>query len=128
MSGIIYGTEKIRAYDGLVRLCEYAGCVEEWCDGLWSEMLSDRELYEEFVYYLEHHMPADVMKVRGYSLTDLYVWQMERYNLQRDSGKNTEQCNKEAMILKAFRAMADMKKDPDVFIKRMNDGTRMDRL
>ena len=128
MSGIIYGTEKIRAYDGLVRLCEYAGCTEAWCDGMWSEMLSDRELYDEFVYYLEHHMPSDAMKVRGYSLTDLYVWQMERYNLQRDSGKNTKQCNKEAMILQAFRTMADMKKNPDAFIQRMNDGTGMDRL
>lgn len=128
MSGIIYGTEKIRAYDGLVRLCEYAGCTETWCDGLWSEMLADKELYDEFVYYLEHHMPLDVMKVCGYSLTDLYVWQMERYNLHRDSGKNTEQCNKEAMILQAFRAMADMKKNPDAFIKRMNGGAGMDRL
>ncbi|MDE6389371.1 MAG: hypothetical protein K2L82_16445 [Lachnospiraceae bacterium] len=128
MSGIIYGTEKIRAYDGLVRLCEYAGCTEAWCDELWNEMLSDRELYDEFVYYLEHHIPSDAMKVYGYSLTDLYVWQMEKYNLRRDSGKNTEQCNKEAMVLQAFRALADIKKNPDVFLKRLNDGAGMDKL
>lgn len=128
MSGIIYGTEKIRAYDGLVRLCEYAGCTEAWCDGLWSVMLSDKELYDEFVYYLEHHMPLDAMKVCGYSLTDLYVWQMEKYNLQRDSGKNTAQCNKEAMILQAFRSMADMKQNPEFFLRRLNDGAGMDKL
>ena len=128
MSGIIYGTEKIRAYDGLVRLCEYAGCTEAWCDELWNEMLSDRELYDEFVYYLEHHIPSDAMKVYGYSLTDLYVWQMEKYNLRRDSGKNTEQCNKEAMVLQAFRALADIKKNPDIFLKRLNDGAGMDKL
>lgn len=128
MSGIIYGTEKIRAYDGLMRLCEYTGYSSAWCDGLWNEMLWDKELYDEFVYYLEHHIPADHMKVCGYSLTDLYVWQMERYNLQRDSGKNTAQCNKEEMILRAFRMMADMKKNPDVFIKRLNDGMGMDKI
>ena len=128
MSGIVYGTEKIRAYDGLVRLCEYAGYTDAWCDELWSEMLLDKELYNELVYYLEHHIPADAMKVSGYSLTDLYVWQMERYNLQRDSGKNTNQCNKEEMILQAFRAMADMKKDPDIFLKKLNDGMGMDKI
>lgn len=128
MSSIVYGTEKIRAYDGLVRLCEYVGYTDAWCDELWNEMLQDRKLYDEFVYYLEHHMPADTMKVHGYSLTDLYVWQMERYNLRGDSGKNTEQCNKEEMILQAFRAMADMKKEPDIFIKKLNDGTGMDKI
>lgn len=128
MSDIIYGTEKIRAYDGLLRLCEYAGCTDAWCDELWNEMLFDRELYDEFVHYLEHHVPADTMKVCGYSLTDLYVWQMERYNLQRDSGKNTEQCNKERLVLQAFRSMADMKKNPDNFIKKLKDGAGMDMI
>lgn len=128
MSDIIYGTEKIRAYDGLVRLCEYAGCTGAWCDELWSEMLSDKELYDELVYYLEHHTPLDAMKVNGYSMTDLYVWQMEKYNLQRDSGKNTEQCNKEGLVLRALQALADMKKNPDIFMKRLNDGAGMDKL
>ncbi len=128
MSSIVYGTEKIRAYDGLVRLCEYAGMDSRWCDGLWQEMLQDAGLYAEFVYYLEHHAPADRMKVEGYSLTDLYVWQMEKYNLRRDSGKNTESCNKEEMILQALWTMARMKREPENYIKSLNAGTGMDKL
>lgn len=128
MSHIVYGTEKIRAYDGLVKLCGYAGRTAEWCDGLWQEMLSDSELYHEFVYYLEHHVPKDSMKVHGYSLTDLYVWQMERFNIRRDSGKNTDSCNKEEMMLDAFWAMARMKKDPSVYLDRLARGAGMDRM
>ena len=75
----------MRVYDGLVRLCDYAGKSVEWCDKLWQEMLSDREVYDEFVYYLEHHVPGDLMKVRGYSLTDLYVWQIEQYGRDRNT-------------------------------------------
>ena len=128
MTDIVYGTERVRAYDGLARLCEYAGRDSAWCDALWQEMLLDRELYQEFVYYLENHMPADQMKVQGYSLTDLYVWQMERYNLRRDTGKNTESCNKEEMILMALWMMAELTKCPEKFLRKLDEGAGMDRM
>lgn len=127
MSQIILGSEKIKAYEGLKMLCEYAGRSTEWCDMLWMEMLKDAGLYGEFVYYLEHHSLADKMQVNGYSLTDFYVWQMERYNLAKDSGKNTGICNKEELVLLAFESMAGMKKDPEYYIKKMNEGQGLDK-
>ncbi|MCI9314981.1 MAG: hypothetical protein HFI57_08360 [Lachnospiraceae bacterium] len=128
MSNIIYSTSTIRAYDGLLRICEYTGRTSKWCDELWQEILSDRELYEEFVYYLEHHVPGDLIRIQGYSLTDLYVWQMEQYNLRGDSGKNTAHCNKEEMMLQAFWTLAKMKKEPEAFLGKLDKGMGMDRL
>lgn len=128
MSHIVYDNAAIRVYDGLVRLCDYAGKPIAWCDALWQEMLEDSQLYEEFVYYLEHHLPGDMMKVRGYSLTDLYVWQIEQYNLRRDSGKNTAGCNKEDMMLQAFDMLARMKKNPDDYLGKLDKGAGMDKL
>lgn len=128
MSNIVYKNATIRVYDGLVRLCDYAGKSVEWCDQLWQEMLSDREVYDEFVYYLEHHVPGDLMKVGGYSLTDLYVWQIEQYNLHGDSGKNTACCNKEEMVLQAFWMLAEMKKNPDGYLGRLDRGAGMDKI
>ncbi|MBD5477189.1 MAG: hypothetical protein HDR17_14595 [Lachnospiraceae bacterium] len=128
MSNIVYKNAAMRVYDGLVRLCDYAGKSVEWCDKLWQEMLSDREVYDEFVYYLEHHVPGDLMKVRGYSLTDLYVWQIEQYNLHGDSGKNTACCNKEEMVLQAFWMLAEMKKNPDSYLGRLDQGAGMDKI
>lgn len=127
MSHIILGFEKVKAYEGLQMLCEYAGKSLEWCDGLWADMLKDRELYGEFVYYLENHSLEDKMKVCGYSLTDFYVWQMERYNLSIDSGKNSGLCNKEAMVLQAFQTMALMKKEPEYYMRKLSDGLGMDK-
>ena len=126
MSQIIYDTEKIKAYEGLKMLCEYTGKPESWCNELWLAMLTDYELYREFIYFLEHHSFADHMKVSGYSLTDFYVWQLERYNLTRDIGKNPESCNKEEMVLQAFQTMAAMKKDPDYYIRKLDEGSGMD--
>ena len=127
MSQIIFDSGKIKAYESLKMLCEYTGKSLEWCDGLWMDILTDHELYEEFVYYLEHHALADQMRVEGYSLIDFYVWQMERYNLANDSGKNTSACNKEEMVLQSFKAMAEMKKNPEYYKRKMSDGSGMDK-
>ena len=127
MSHIIFDSGKIKAYESLKMLCEYTGKSLEWCDGLWKDILTDHELYEEFVYYLEHHALADNMRVEGYSLIDFYVWQMERYNLASDSGKNTTACNKEEMVLQSFKAIAEMKRNPEYYKRKLNDGSGMDK-
>lgn len=124
---IICDTEKIKVYEGLRMLCEYAGKSEEWNNELWITILTDYELYKEFLYYLEHHSFADHMKAAGYSLTDCYVWQMERYNLASDTGKNTESCNKEAMVLEAFWTMAQIKRNPDYYKRKLSEGAGMDK-
>ncbi len=128
MGGIVYDARRILAYQGLVDLGEYAGKSREFIDSLWAELVPDGELMKEWMYYLDHHSLLDEAKCRGYALTDLYVWQMDRYNLIREIGKNPDACNKETMVLNAFRTMLDMKKDPETFLRRLTRGTGMDEL
>ena len=116
------------AYEGMVQLGKYAGKRDEFIESLWADLILDEEITKEFMYYLDHHTLLDQAKCRGYGLTDLYVWQMDRYNLIREIGKNTEVCNKEAMVLNAFRTMMDMKKDPDTYLERLTRGTGMDQM
>ena len=126
-SQIIFDQSKLKAYDGLMRLCEFAGKSEAWQQTLWSEFLQSRELYDAFLYYLENHSLPEFPKCEGYSLADCYVWQMEQDNLRRDTGKNTAQCNKEDMVLRSFQTMADMRRDPAVFLKKLSDWRGMDQ-
>lgn len=128
MNGIVYDARRIMAYEGFLALGDYAGKDKEWLDKLWEELVMDDGLMKEFMYYLDHHTLKDEVKCRGYALTDLYVWQMSRYNLIRDIGKNTSCCNKEAMVLGAFRTMLDMQKDPDTYVRRLTEGQGMDQL
>ena len=128
MNGILYDARRIKAYEGFQALGKYAGKDTGWLEDLWTELVLDEDLIMEFMYYLDHHTLLDRVKCRGYGLTDLYVWQMDRYNLIRDIGKNTEACNKEAMVLNAFRTMLDMQKDPDGYLKRLTAGTGMDQI
>lgn len=128
MNGIVYDARRIKAYEGFFQLGEYAGKETAWLDALWEALVADEGIMKEFMYYLDHHTLLDRVKCRGYSLSDLYVWQMDRYNLIREIGKNPESCNKETMVLNAFRTMAEMKRDPESYVRRLTEGTGMDQL
>ena len=128
MKGILYDATKVKVCKAFYEICDYAQLSREWADGLWMEILSRRPLYEELVYYLEHHTFLDQFKVGGYGLCDLYVWQMNRYNLIKDTGKNPRTCNKEKMAMQAFRTMAELLADPEKNLKKLEYGQGTDRL
>lgn len=128
MAGIIYDSTKIKVYENLSALCSYAGESREWCDGLWQELMLDSRLYEEFLYYMKNGMLNDKMNCCGYTLIDLYVQQMDKYNLLHDTGKNTAECRKVDMVLRAFLTMARMKRDPDTYVKRFEEGRGLDQM
>jgi hypothetical protein len=127
MAGILYDARRIKAYEGLIGLGEISGQSRQWCDALWEEIVFESDLLDELVFYLEKHYLKDNVKCEGYSLTDLYMWQMNKYNIIGESGKNTDACNKDRLVLKAFRDMVDMRKDPAPFIKKMTNGKGMDQ-
>lgn len=128
VKGILYDATKVKACKAFYEICDYAGLSREWADGLWMEILTHKPLYGELVYYLEHHTFLDKLKVGGYSLCDLYVWQMNRYNLIKDTGKNPRTCNKEKMAMQAFKTMADLLSDPEKNLKKLEYGQGTDRL
>lgn len=127
VAGIVYDARRIKAYEGLMELGQVAGKSEEWCEELWGELIVAPDLLEELVFYLEHHYLTENVSCCGYSLIDLYVWQLNRYNIIGDSGKNTDTCNKERMVLQAFHDMTVMRKDPEEFVKKLTDGRGMDK-
>ncbi len=128
MAGIIYDSTKIKVYGNLVALCKYAGETREWCDALWQEILADRELYDEFMYFSRHNTLSDKMNCHGYTMIDLFIWEMDRYNLRHDTGKNTGECRKVDMVLHAFDTMARMKKNPEEYVRRLEEGRGNDKL
>ena len=127
MSNIVYDARKIKVFTALQELGELAGETPERCGELWSGLLADDGLMEEMVYYLEHHCFLGKELCEGCTLIDLFVWEMDIYNVIADSGKNTDSCNKELMVLRAFRSMVEMKKDPAHLKKRLSDGFGMDK-
>jgi hypothetical protein len=128
MQGILYDATKVKVCQAFYDICNYAELPAQWSDALWMDILSRKPIYKELIYYIEHHTFLDELKVCGYSLCDLYVWQMNRYNLIKDTGKNSRTCNKEKMAMQAFRTMVDLMDDPKEYRKRLEEGQGTDKL
>lgn len=128
MPGIVYDATRIRVCQAFYEICDYAELSRQWADELWKDVLIHEQVYAEVVYYIEHHTFLDKMKVCGYSMCDLYVWQMSRYNLIKDTGKNSRTCNKEKMAMQAFRSMVDLLADPEGYRRRLEYGQGTDKL
>lgn len=128
MQGILYDATKVKICQAFYEICEYAELSKEWVDELWRDTLIHKEIYDEMVYYIEHHTFQDHVKVCGYTLCDLYVWQMNRYNLIKDTGKNPRSCNKEKMAMQAFRTMIELIKNPEEYSRRLEYGQGTDKL
>lgn len=62
MGTIIYDARKIKAYEDIRALGEYAGKGQEYIDELWKGLLLDAELMKEFMYYLDHHALLDEVR------------------------------------------------------------------
>lgn len=128
MANIILDSRKLMVYEDLKYLCEFTGKPDGFLDKLWGEFQIKPELYDEFLYYIDNHSVKDQISVKGYSLTDIYVYLIGRYNLLSDTGKNTALCNKESMILDCFMTMANLMNNPDEYAKRLERGDGMDKL
>ena len=125
---IILDGRLIKAYDRLKALAEYAGKTKDYAGELWNELLLDDRMMDEFMYYLDNHTFLDKLKCSGYGLTDLYCFNMRNVEMKQDVGKNYADTNKEGLALDTFLMMADMLRNPEVYIKRLEAGPGMDRF
>jgi hypothetical protein len=125
---IIIDGGKLRAYEYLNQLAEYADWQTDHADALWNYLLTYPSLYEEFIYYLSHHEIKDELAFKGYGILDLYVWQMNHYNMIHDIGKNTGNCNKEDLVLRAFYMMGEFMENPAPFERKLKEELHQDRL
>lgn len=129
MSGnIILDARQILALEAYEKIGEYAGYNREWLDVLWAELILEPVLMKEFMYYVDHHTFSGEKLCQGYDMSDMYVYQITKYNMSIDIGKNPESCNKEYLALGAFHDMYEMLQAPDKFIKKLNAGMGMDMM
>ena len=128
MADIILDSRRIKVYEDLRYLCEVLGHDDEYLEKLWGGILSSPELYDEILYYIDNRCLKDQLKYEGYSLTDLYVYALENSNLYFDIGKNSEQCNKDGLVLDTFMLMVRLIENPEEMKKRLDEGRWMDKL
>jgi len=118
--------EEQKVMEFAASLCRYAGEDKEFAAGFYERLKADREIYQEFIYYMEHGNFACKANVRGYTAVDVMVWQMDHFKawLDRDT-KGTKQ-NGDRMLLLAFDTLLKMRQDPEKYIQKMQGETGTD--
>ena len=127
MAHMILATEKLRFYEELGKLCDKASLPCSFCDALWQDLLTYKDLYDELLFYLEQGEIKDTAEVGGETLSDFYVRELRHYNVAHDSGKNGPDCDKNRILLLAVRGMLNKKIHP-ADTGCSDDGSGMDQL
>ena len=108
-------------------LCLRAG--EDVCYArTFEEMLAaDEQVREEFIYFMEHNDFACKVKVEGYSIVDILIWQIDHFRAWLDRDTTGTKHNKDRMVLLAFDTLLKMRKEPHKYLEKMMGETGTDR-
>lgn len=131
MSVILYNAGKIKAFENLKALSLMVGETEEFAVSLWQDMLLDEELLDEFNYFVVNHTIRGTVSCGELNLLDIYFSQMNKYNLLHDLGKNPNSCDKDRLVLHAFKQLVEMRKDPNYmanYLKNERNGMDIDSI
>lgn len=128
MGNIIIASEKLKLFELVKNWAEYAGYTDEWADKFWQDLLLNHDVYEEFLYYVDNNDFLCKYEYNGQYITDIFIWEMRKYNVKTDRGKNYSDCDKTEMVLNAFRTMLNMKDNGGKIINDMQNKNGADKL
>lgn len=119
-----YGRKEIEQW--IRTLGESAKEEEVFLKALTEALLEEPEAAQEFAYYMETGDFLCKMKVDGYTVIDVMVWQMDHFKAEMDRGKYEMKDNSSKMILRAFDTLLKMKQQPDRYKMLMQSETGTD--
>lgn len=97
-------------------MCAEAGYDNDFADRFISSIMADDSLLKEFITYIFTKKFSCENKVRGYSVVDVLVWQMDHFKVFLDREQDMIKNNECAMLLNAFDTFMKMKKEPDKYV------------
>lgn len=119
-----YNREEI---EGWVRtLGAQAGEEEGFLSALVKALWEEPEAAEELAHYMGTGDFLCKMKVDGYTVVDILVWQIDHFKAEMDRGKYGMKHNKGMMALHAFDSLCKMKKQPEKYKGLMQSETGTD--
>lgn len=96
-----------------------------------TRLLSDgsvesAEVIKELEYYAQKKDFLCESSVRGYTIVDIMIWQMDHFKAYLDRDSVAKRGNKSEMIMRAFLTFLLMKKDPDKYLRPLTEESGSD--
>lgn len=123
---IIFNSKTLYLYEKTKEYCFSLGYDEIFFNELWEGIILHKELFEEYTYFLQHHELKGKFTFEGYTLLDLYFFEMRGFNLRHDLGRNLKECDKDEVSVRAFHTMGQFIKNPAYYKAKLEKGMGMD--
>jgi len=117
---------QLRAFQWLTALCSYAHKDSVFLADFWGRLMEHEDVYEEFCYYMEHGDYLCHVKISGYTVIDIMIWQMDRFKADLDQDCREMKQNGDLMLLMAFDTLLKMKVNPAPYVTAMQSDTGTD--
>lgn len=108
--------------------CKGAGLGEAFFESLWSAFLENDDIYTEYVYYLVKQEFACEVKINGYTIVDILIWQIDHFKALLDTDTSQTKQNPVSMVLLAFDTFLKLRKDPEQYMRHLSEDTGTDYI
>lgn len=108
------------------KACLDNGFSEGFFEEFWERMLKRDDIYKEYVYYLVKREFLGEVRIKGYQVVDVLVWQMDGFKSKLDRDNYDMKNNEAKMVISAFDTFLKMAKEPEEYVKRMQHDTGTD--
>lgn len=108
------------------KACLDNGFSEKFFEEFWEALLERDDIYKEYVYYLVKKEFLGEVRISGYQVVDILVWQMDGFKSRMDRDNYDMKYNEAKMVLSAFDTFLKMAKEPEEYVKRMQHDTGTD--
>ena len=115
-----------RLYEFITLLCRHAGEGTAFLREFWETLSQDEEISQELFHYMETGQFACKALVRGYTVVDIMVWQIDHFKARLDRREPGMGDNGDKMLLMAFDTFLKMKKEPEKYVRMMQGETGTD--
>lgn len=110
----------------IYEMADAANLSSAFADEFIAAISEDGTLVNEFITYIAERRFTCENKVRGYSVVDILVWQMDHFKAYLDRGLDGMKSNECEMVLKAFDTFMKMKKEPNKYVEMLTGETGSD--
>ncbi len=108
------------------RACLDNGFSGGFFEEFWKELSEREDIYKEYVYYLVKKEFLGEVRIEGYQVVDVLIWQMDGFKSRMDRDNYDMKNNEAKMVLSAFDTFLKMAKEPEEYVKRMQHDTGTD--
>lgn len=109
-------------------MIQKAGLDQSFAVDFYNSIIEDEDVLNEFITYLSEGKFTMANNVRGYSIVDILIWQLDHFRAYMDRGLYGMRNNECEMILKAFDTFMKMKKEPDKYVEMLTEETGTDHI